>query len=388
MGHLRRRAAALGAPLAAFCLAAGPGAVAASAAPAEPVGGGRLGETGTIVEAVPGLKPLPKINAKSWVIADGDTGDVLAAKNPHGQYLPASTLKTLTALALIPKLDANRLVRPSRAACDVEGTKVGMTPKMQYKVSDLFHALMMMSANDAAVTLAEAAGGMRPALDLMNGEARRINARDTLAGSPNGLDVDLGLTVKTQHTSSYDLALIHREAMRNPAYVTYTSKLTHPFPAPPTKKERKKGKKTGGYPIYTHNRMLPGQRHEYDGMLGGKNGYTIAAGQTFVASAKRGDKTIIIALMKADLPPSPYAAKLLNWGFAAAGTAKPVGVLVPPGSLERKVSHPSAGLLPPALAARDGSREWWLIGGGATGVALAGGALTLVLRRRNPTDDA
>ncbi|NED57500.1 D-alanyl-D-alanine carboxypeptidase, partial [Micromonospora aurantiaca] len=99
------------------------------------------------------------------------------------------------------KLDPNRLVRPSQKACDVEGTKVGLTPKMQYKVSDLFHAMLMMSANDAAYTLAEADGGVRKTLADMNAEAKRINARDTLAGSPNGLDKDLGLDVRTQHTS-------------------------------------------------------------------------------------------------------------------------------------------------------------------------------------------
>ncbi len=111
--------------------------------------------------AAPGVLAPPKIKAASYLIADADTGEVLAAKDPHGRYLPASTIKTLTALTLIPKLDPNRLIRPSQKACDVEGTKVGLTPKMQYKISDLFHAMLMMSANDAAFTLAEADGGVR-----------------------------------------------------------------------------------------------------------------------------------------------------------------------------------------------------------------------------------
>ena len=62
-------------------------------------------------------------------------GEVLAGKDPHGQYLPASTLKTLTSATLVTKLDPNRLVRPSQKACDVEGTKVGLTPSMRYMPS-------------------------------------------------------------------------------------------------------------------------------------------------------------------------------------------------------------------------------------------------------------
>ncbi|WP_245623316.1 D-alanyl-D-alanine carboxypeptidase family protein [Spirillospora albida] len=385
----RRLAAAAGAPLLCLPLLAGPAvpaaAPAAAAAPGEPVGGTRLGERGIVVDTTTtGLPALPKIKAASYLIADGGTGEVLAAKDPHGRYLPASTLKALTALTLVAKLDPDRRVRPTQHACDVEGTKVGMTPKMEYRVSDLFHALMMMSANDAAVALAEANGGMRKTLADMNAEARRINALDTLAGSPNGLDVDLGLNVRTQHTSSYDLALILREAMKNAEFRGYVQKLSHPFPAPPTKKQRKKGKKIGGYPIYTHNRMLPGQPFAYQGMLGGKNGYTIAAGQTFVAEAQRGGHTIIIALMKADRPPSRYAAALLDWGFAARGKARPVGVLVPPGDPEAaKKDTGSPGLLPDApLATDDSTRRWLLVGGGAVGAVLAVTVLTLVLRRR------
>lgn len=394
---VRRALTVITVPVTAVSLAAGPVLVAppatAAAPPAAPaaetVGGPQLAGRGIVVNPAPGLPPLPRIKAASYLIADADTGDVLAAKDPHGHYLPASTLKTLTALALVPRLDPNRLVRPSQKACDVEGTKVGMTPKMQYKVSDLFHALLMMSANDAAVTLAEADGGMRRTLTDMNAEARRINARDTLAGSPNGLDRDLGLNVRTQHTSAYDLALILREGMKNPAYRGYMQAIDFHFPAPPTKKERKKGKKVGGYPIHTHNHMMPGEREAYPGMIGGKNGYTIAARQTFVAQARRGGHTIVISLMGADMPPSPYAAKLLNWGFAAHGKVRPVGTLVPPGTPERAEKDGDSGLLPDApLASDDSTRRWLLVGGGAAGALLAIVVLFVVLRRRRRLEAA
>ncbi|WP_243708605.1 serine hydrolase [Actinomadura sp. GC306] len=363
---------------------AAPQSAPQSAPSAETVGGPQLAGRGLVVNQAPGIPAPPRIKAASYLIADADTGDVLAAKDPHGRYLPASTIKTLTALALVPKLDANHLVRPSQQACDVEGTKVGITPKMSYKVSDLFHALMMMSANDAAVALAEANGGLEKTLADMNAEAKRINARDTRAGSVNGLDRDLGLSVRTQHTSAYDLALILREGMKNPDFRTYVQAIDHRFPAPPTKKERKSGKKVGGYPIHTHNRMLPGERAEYPGMLGGKNGYTIAAQQTFVAEARRGGRTIVVSLMKADRPPSQYAAELLDWGFAAHGKVEPVGVLVSPGdTTQAKKDAGSGGVLPDApLASDDTSRMWLLVGGGAVGALLAVAVLYAVLRRR------
>ncbi|MFC6885701.1 MULTISPECIES: D-alanyl-D-alanine carboxypeptidase family protein [Actinomadura] len=393
MSTVRRAAAALTVPLVAASLVTPCGtahaaarAPRAAAPPSDPVGGPQLAGKGTIVNAAPGVPAPPRIKAASYVIADADTGEVLAAKDPHGHYLPASTLKTLTALTLVPKMDPNRLVRPSQRACDVEGTKVGMTPKMRYKVSDLFHALMMMSANDAAVTLAEADGGMKKTLADMNAEARRINARDTLAGSPNGLDKDLGLDVRTQHTSAYDLALILREGMKNPDYRKYVQAIDTHFPAPPTKKQRKKGKKTGGYPIHTHNRMLPGQPYAYEGMQGGKNGYTNAAGQTFVAQARRGGHSIVISLMKADRPPSPYATKLLDWGFAARGKVKPVGTLVAPGDAggdaKGKDAHSNSLLPTNPLTPDDSKRGWALLGGGAAAAVLAVGVLFLVLRRR------
>ncbi|HEX2316709.1 MAG TPA: serine hydrolase, partial [Thermomonospora sp.] len=317
------------------------------------------------------------------------TGQVLAAKNPHGHFLPASALKMLTAVALIPKLDPNAVVRPTRQTCDVEGSKVGMTPKLTYKVSDLFHALLMVSGNDAALGLAQAAGGLKPTLDAMNAEARRLGAADTLAGSPNGLDKDLGLSVKTQHTSAYDLALIMRQGLRMPALRTYAGKNHHFWPAPPTKKERKKGKKTGGYPIYSHIRLLPGQRYAYPGMIGGKNGFTLAAGQTFVGAAERNGRTIIVALMKGQNI-WPDTTKLLNWGFSSGPKVKPVGVLVDPVDTGRKpaAEERDTGVLPanPLSDEADGG-DWVIVAGVAGAAAVVAGGLFVALRRRRAPEE-
>jgi D-alanyl-D-alanine carboxypeptidase (penicillin-binding protein 5/6) len=383
MRKLRRASALLAVPLSAAYISP------ATKAPQDPIGGPELGSRGVVIDKTSGMRP-PKLGASAYVIADGDTGEVLAAKDPHGRHLPASALKSLTTVALIPKLDAKELVRPSQATCDVEGTKVGMTPKLKYQVEDLFKAMIMVSGNDASLAVTQAHGGLKRTLNTMNAEARRLQANDTLAGSPNGLDVDLGLNIKTQHTSAYDLALIMRQGLRLPDFRTYVGTVHARWPTLPNKKQRKKGKKTASYPIYSHDRLLPGERDEYPGMIGGKNGYTNAAQQTFVGAARRGGHTIIISLMH-----SPelwtYATALLDWGFKARGKVKPVGRLVEPVDVQQKKAADkrpnTTGQAPlgPLSADHDDSGGGWGKTVGAVGVIAAAGGVAFVLwRRRRP----
>ncbi|MGI8328655.1 D-alanyl-D-alanine carboxypeptidase family protein [Actinomadura scrupuli] len=393
MGIVRRISVSLTAPLAAGCLLASTTGVspAQAAPPREPVGGPQLAGSGVIVNGAPGVPALPKIDAGSYMISDADTGEVLAAKNPHGAFLPASALKTLTSIALIPKLDRKALIRPSQKACDVEGTKVGMTPKLKYPVEDLFRALLMVSANDAALTLAQAGGGLKNTLATMNAEAKRLQANDTLAGSPNGLDVDLGLTVKTQHTSAYDLSLIMKQGLRLPDFREYVGTVNAKFPAEPPKlsekdkKAGKKPKKTASMPIYSHDRLLPTEGYAYQGMIGGKNGYTVHAGQTFVGAARRNGHTVIVSLMRGEVLWANIV-KLLNWGFAADGKVKPIGTLVDPVDTAKKDegTGDGGGILPVGpLKSKSSSVQWTLVAAG-TGLALvvAGGLVVLVRRRR------
>jgi D-alanyl-D-alanine carboxypeptidase (penicillin-binding protein 5/6) len=388
MGTVRRATALIAVPLlAALTISPAAASGASGAPPTAPasarvrVGGPQLNSRGVVFNRAKGITAPPRIDASSYVIVDADTGQVLAAKDPHGHYLPASALKTLTSVTLIPKLDRNGWVRPTQKAVDVEGTKVGMTAGWHYRVSDLFKAMLMVSGNDAALSLTEANGGLRRTLAMMNAEARRLQANDTLAASPNGLDVDLGLTVKTQYTSAYDLALILRQGMKLPDFRAYVGTVEARFPAPPTKEERKKGKKIGGYPIYTHDRLLRPGESRYPGMIGGKNGYTNAAQQTFVGAARRGGHTIIIALMHSSALWS-YASELLDWGFAARGRVQPVGALVDPVPPPQKAKErrQDQGALPASPARGGNSGVWGLATLGAAGAV--GGGLALVLWRR------
>lgn len=278
-----------------------------------PLGGPKLGTAGQVVRLAPGLPPLPKrLPASSWLVADAGTGAVLAAKDPHGRFLPASTLKVLTAITLLPRLDPRASWRVTPAEEDVGGSEAGLVAGHSYPVSMLFTAMLVASANDAAQALADAAGGSRKTLALMNAEAAHLNADDTHAGTPSGLDA------RGETSSAYDLALIGRAAIAMPSFRHYDQTLVSYVYAPGVRR----------FQIATHDRLLT----SYPGAIGVKNGYTVAAQGTYIGAATRGGRTLIVTLMHATPDFWPMARALLDWGFAADGRISPVGELVPPGT--------------------------------------------------------
>ncbi|HEV7148021.1 MAG TPA: peptidase M15, partial [Pedococcus sp.] len=123
------------------------------------IGGQRLASMGVVTDLPAGVPAPPPLRDESWLLADLDTGAVLAGKAPHARLLPASTLKTLTALTLIPKLTATTTVTATAADARMDGTRVGLVPGLPYTVHQLFQAMLMASGNDAAHALAQAAGG-------------------------------------------------------------------------------------------------------------------------------------------------------------------------------------------------------------------------------------
>lgn len=333
-----------------------------------PIGGMLLGRRGVVVDSA--AKALPKTEASAFVVADADTGEVLAAKDPHGRYLPASTLKILTAVTLIPRLNKNKVIKPSAEACNVEGSAVGLTQHRIYKVDDLFRALMMVSGNDAAVALAETNGGVARTLTDMNAEAKRLQALDTVAKTPNGLDEP------GQSSSAYDLALIARAGLANPDFREYVGTKLADFPAPEGKH----------YQMANHNKLLG----KYPGMLGVKNGWTTKALGSFVGAAKRDGHTIIVSVMRHEGSFWEEVKELLDWGFTARGHVTPVGALVGPVVPKAKPTKPVGGPpgaapapAKPVVAAQDSALVG--IGAGVVAVGLLGGVVWVVygVRRRS-----
>ncbi|MDT7538050.1 MAG: hypothetical protein QOI82_1635 [Actinomycetota bacterium] len=295
-------------PAAALAAAMGAGPAAADD---RPVPG-----PGTTVAA--GAPALPTgLTGVSFLVADLDSGDILAAKDAHHPLLPASTLKVLTALALLPVVPKYSTVTPTFDDVNIEGSRVGIIEKHQYPAYQIFRAMLMVSGNDAANALATAAGGQAETARLMNEEARRIGALETHAVNPSGLDAD------EQKTTAYDLALIGRAAMQIPDFRIYVA----------TKRSTINGKDGHPLRLSSHDKVL----WNYDGAIGIKNGYTVKAGATFVAAATRGGHTLIVTVLHAQARVWPEIAHLLDWGFAAekAGAA-PLGRLpdppAPPGA--------------------------------------------------------
>lgn len=278
------------------------------------VGGDSLGERGVVLPD--GAAALPgDITAQGWLIADPDAGEVLAARDPHGRYYPASTLKTLTLLALHDEIDPATVVTGVAEDAGVEGTKVGLVEGGRYPVPLLFQALVMASGNDAAGALTRAAGGLEKTLELMNETASQLQAYDTLAGTPSGLDV------AGQSSSPYDLALFMAQIVDDPDLLSIMQTPTAVMPAVPPR--------FPAYQIQNQNRMLT----TYPGMLAGKNGFTDAARYTYVGAAEQGGRRLVVSMMLGEQAPIPMveqAAHLLDWGFALPPDTPTVGELVEP----------------------------------------------------------
>jgi D-alanyl-D-alanine carboxypeptidase (penicillin-binding protein 5/6) len=347
--------AAVGAVLAAAALAAPAAAASPSPAAIGPaIGGAQLSGRGVLVNYPPGSVPrLPKIKASAWVIADAGTGQVLAAKDPHGWFRPASTLKVLTAISLIPALNPNAMVVASKQATTVSPNIVGLLAGHSYKVSDLFTALLTISANDAAMALAQATGSLSQGMTVINAEARHLQADDTVAITPNGLDAP------GQHTSAYDLALFARLGLNLPAFLKYDQTTSAQF-------KISKKKSVG---LWNQNSLLA----TYPGALGGKIGWTAAAGATYVGMARRHGVTLIVTLLHCPALTEINAGKsLLNWGFAVDGKVRPVGTLVGPLPPPAPAPAPSR----PAAAGQQGAGQQadraQSVGSGPSALAAAG----------------
>lgn len=280
--------------------------------PATPLGGEALSSCGIIT--APGTPPVPgDVSAEAWLVADLDTGDVIAARDPHGRHRPASVIKVLTAIQSLKELNLAKAVPGTTEDASAEGTRVGVDVGGLYTVNDLLHGLLMHSGNDAAHALAMQLGGMDTTLLKLNQLASKLGGRDTRVATPSGLDGP-GMS-----TSAYDLGLFYRYAWRNTTFADIVATRTYDFPGrdgnPP-------------YPVENDVKLL----YNYPGALGGKTGYTDDAGQTFVGGAERDGRRLVAVLLRGTRQPiAPWeqAARLLDYGFGLPQGTK-VGTLIEP----------------------------------------------------------
>lgn len=279
--------------------------------PDKPTKAERLYGTNVEFSPKPGAQTPPPVSALAWTLADAKTGEVLAARNPHMQLPPASTQKVLTALTVMPHLIGSSSYSATLKDSAQIGARAGIRSGKAYTVDELLLGMLLPSGNDAASALANAYLGWPGTIAAMNAEAKRIGAVDTTAVNPSGLDK------AGQLSSAFDLVTIFRQAMKIPHFREIMLLKTAKFPIG----------KNSQMTIGSENRLL---LHDYPGTIGGKTGYTTRAGRTFVAAAERGDRTLVVSVMRSDGATDQNAEDLLDWGFANAGLTNPVAQLPTP----------------------------------------------------------
>ena len=342
------------------------------------VGGAALLKRGVIVP--PGSPPLPKdVTAQAWVVADLDRGAVLAARDPHGRYQPASIQKLLTTITLLPRLPGDRPIIVTKRAANTEGSHAGLVAGGHYTVDDLFRGLLLVSGNDAAEALADAAGGRAHTVGLMNAEARRLGAYDTYVQTPSGLDG------WQQLTSAYDMTLFLRAALDQPRFLAYDRVARTHLPAQPRRH-------VGRIELDNQNETF---LTTVRGALAAKTGFTDAAQHTFAGAIRRDGHRYGVVLMRAQRWPLDQwqqATRLVTWATRLpAGSA--VGRLVRPAvSAPRasavRITRSAAPSTSPSTTPADGSRH-----GASTGIgllvliALIGGVWFQVQRTRTRRPD-
>ena len=249
--------------------------------------------------------PAPAIAARSWLLLDASSNQILASQDPDQRIEPASLTKIMTAYLAFSavrdkKLDLNQTINVSVNAWKVDGdsSKMFIEPNTAVRVNDLLYGLIVQSGNDAAVTLAEAVAGNVPAFaDLMNREAQRMGLKNTRFANPHGLPDP------NNYSTARDLSVL-------------ASRLIADFPE--------------FYKIYstksfTYNRITQPNRNRLlwldptvDGM---KTGHTQAAGYCLIASARRlngsNERRLISVVLgtESDAVRAQESQKLLNWGF-------------------------------------------------------------------------
>lgn len=235
----------------------------------------------------------PTVGSDNAILIDGRTGEILYAKNPDVQFPPASTTKTMTALLTLEKCNLNAKVTVSndfltKDAKYIDGNRIYINNGEEISVKDLLYSLLLMSSNDSAVALADyISGSVDKFTQLMNKRAKELGCTDTNFVNPNGL-------YDPNHKSSVkDLALIMKELIKNPMYKTiattqvYQMSPTNKFNAENTQKTRR---------FWNEDKLLYKQsRYYYDGLIGGKPGYTIQSFQSFTAAASRNNMDLVVA---------------------------------------------------------------------------------------------
>ena len=247
-----------------------------------------------------GIEPVG-LDATAYLLIDATTGQVLVARDASTPRPVASTIKLLTALSVLERVEADTVVTVGSEVVGVGGASVALSPGDRWTVRDLLRALLVRSGNDAAEALAVAAGGQRDTfVAAMATDAIALGLTEVVVDSPSGLE-------DTNRLSAHDLATLARvvldDAVLGPIVGTRVTMLP------------------GLGEVESRNLLLG----SYAGATGVKTGFTSAAGNCIVASARRDGRHLVAVVLGSGPDPSRFAvaARLLDVGFASFAEVTP-----------------------------------------------------------------
>lgn len=242
----------------------------------------------------------PKIDAEAALLMVANTRRILYAVNSDAIMYPASTTKIMTLLVALEKGDLNSVVTVSARAAHCDGSSLDLRAGDRLTLRDLLTGMMLVSGNDAAEAVAEHIAGSLPAfVDLMNARAESLGLAKTHFANPHGLPDPVN-----HYTTAYDLARITAQGLQNPEFarIVATREYTVAFFNRPAVRVANTNKLLKTYPAAT----------------GVKTGYTDAAGDCLVASARQGGAQLVAVLLNDDERWTD-AVQLLDYGFAVIG---------------------------------------------------------------------
>lgn len=257
-------------------------------------------------DSIEGWVPGPQIEGESAVLVDMITGTILYSKNADKAQYPASITKIMTALLGSESLKATDKFAMSETAAhgitDTQSSSIYADTGEEFTVEQALMAVMLQSANEMTLAIAEqTSGSVKKFVELMNLKARQLGCTNTHFNNPNGLPDE------KHYTTANDMAKIARAAWFNPTFRKYCTTGYYEIPSTNKFSETRY--------LLNHHKMMSGQAYAYDGVFGGKTGYTEAAGNTLVTFARRGNMYLVSVVMQSINGAYSDTKSLLDYGF-------------------------------------------------------------------------
>lgn len=258
----------------------------------------------------------PKIDGTSAIVMDMDTGTVVYEKNADKVREPASITKILNCMVVLDTLPMDQVITVPEGV-EIEGSIIDLVPGEKITVEELLYGMMMESGNDAAEVLGLAAGdgSLDKFSEMMNERARECGAEHTDYTNPNGLNED---PKHLNYTTARDLALISREAMKDPRFRKLVSTKKHTIPATNMSEERKLVNSNICLWLTKETTEIGGREvpYKYDGCNGIKTGFTSDAGYCFVGSAEHEGTDFLVVMLNTEDEYQRFTDTIKMWDYA------------------------------------------------------------------------